>query len=117
MAHRSGPEIGLRSRRRAAVGMGPLRSVTPRCWNATSPEVITRMRKPSGCLPVPLPRNSAFGRQHRVWKSPVQRDSFHENFAAPVGTEPSAARSTPANHPRRGSNRNSIRCRHARYVV
>jgi N-methylhydantoinase B len=52
------PEIGLPSKRRAAAGMGPLRSVTPRWWNATSPEVITPIWKPSGCLPVPLLPNS-----------------------------------------------------------
>src|SRR5215831_12177882 len=34
-------EIRLPSRRRAAADMGPPRSVTPRWWNATSPEVIT----------------------------------------------------------------------------
>src|SRR5205823_5297275 len=43
-------------------GTGPLRSVTPRWWNVTSPGVITPMSRPSGCSPGPvrLPQNSAF---------------------------------------------------------
>jgi len=56
------PVTGLPSRRRAAAGTDPPRSVTPRWWNATSPEVITPMWRPSGCslAPMRLPRNPAF---------------------------------------------------------
>ena len=56
-------KIGSRSRRRAAAVTGPLRSVTPRWCNATLPAAITPPTKPSGCLPVPLPRNNPFGHE------------------------------------------------------